>query len=593
MSDWKTLLGGIDDDYLVGISNKGIVKRAYKDKEEYDCEVLSIEDEVQVRVGEETVHIRNPLGESKCSCPSRSICRHVILAILILKETVSETKEESIETTEKHDIAAQDTLSGTEQDMVQMPSAGQKEDLHTKLKEEIKNYPLEQLRRQLGQKAFQGFVGQVKAGIKPQIDDTSVIFVKLPKQDMTVKLLYPLEYSTCTCHKKEFCIHKAMAVLWCKQQAGQIKPADLEQSLEEKPDLDKEQIQDAALQMKTFLEELMSTGLSRTSPDVLDYLERLAIISHNAKLANFEGYWRALLDSYQSYLKRKSSFRVVELMQQLTRLYRRVELLLQAEGSMQLMELAGEFKAKYHPVGNLELIGIAVEHFESQTGYEGETIYFLEENTKKWYTYTAARPKFYDNSAKTRRGMTENALAPWQLSISLENMVLAKIRLTNAKCDERFRLSSSQETKGELLAERQKGNRLCAENLGSWYYRDFQSLFLKQIEPQKRSWLREQSASETKGTELVFVRPASCEKAVFSPTEQKLYMSLFDENGRELVIEVAYSKNESWGIRYLERLTNENLPCFLGKVWLREGKIRMYPVAAFEKGELIENGTTE
>lgn len=593
MSDWKTLLGGIDDDYLVGISNKGIVKRAYKDKEEYDCEVLSIEDEVQVRVGEETVHIRNPLGESKCSCPSRSICRHVILAILILKETVSETKEESIETTEKHDIAAQDTLSGTEQDMVQMPSAGQEEDLHTKLKEEIENYPLEQLRRQLGQKAFQGFVGQVKAGIKPQIDDTSVIFVKLPKQDMTVKLLYPLEYSTCTCHKKEFCIHKAMAVLWCKQQAGQIKPADLEQSLEEKPDLDKEQIQDAALQMKTFLEELMSTGLSRTSPDVLDYLERLAIISHNAKLANFEGYWRALLDSYQSYLKRKSSFRVVELMQQLTRLYRRVELLLQAEGSMQLMELAGEFKAKYHPVGNLELIGIAVEHFESQTGYEGETIYFLEENTKKWYTYTAARPKFYDNSAKTRRGMTENALAPWQLSISLENMVLAKIRLTNAKCDERFRLSSSQETKGELLAERQKGNRLCAENLGSWYYRDFQSLFLKQIEPQKRSWLREQSASETKGTELVFVRPASCEKAVFSPTEQKLYMSLFDENGRELVIEVAYSKNESWGIRYLERLTNENLPCFLGKVWLREGKIRMYPVAAFEKGELIENGTTE
>ena len=32
--DWKDRLEDIDDDYLVGLSNKGIVKRAYKDKEE-------------------------------------------------------------------------------------------------------------------------------------------------------------------------------------------------------------------------------------------------------------------------------------------------------------------------------------------------------------------------------------------------------------------------------------------------------------------------------------------------------------------------------------------------------------------------------
>ena len=39
-------------------------------------------------------------------------------------------------------------------------------------------------------------------------------------------------------------------------------------------------------------------------PDVLDYLERLAIISHNAGLARFEGYCRALSDSYDRYFKR-------------------------------------------------------------------------------------------------------------------------------------------------------------------------------------------------------------------------------------------------------------------------------------------------
>ena len=34
MEKWRERLAGIDDDYLIGISNKGIVKRAYKDMEE-------------------------------------------------------------------------------------------------------------------------------------------------------------------------------------------------------------------------------------------------------------------------------------------------------------------------------------------------------------------------------------------------------------------------------------------------------------------------------------------------------------------------------------------------------------------------------
>ena len=39
MDKWRQRLAGIDDDYLIGISNKGIVKRAYKDKEETAAEI--------------------------------------------------------------------------------------------------------------------------------------------------------------------------------------------------------------------------------------------------------------------------------------------------------------------------------------------------------------------------------------------------------------------------------------------------------------------------------------------------------------------------------------------------------------------------
>lgn len=67
-------------------------------------------------------------------------------------------------------------------------------------------------------------------------------------------------------------------------------------------------------------------------------------------------------------------------------------------------------------------------------------------------------------------------------------------------------------------------------------------------------------------------------------------MNLYDEAGKAVVVEVVYSKDEAEGIWYLERITNENLPCFFGKIYLRGGRIRMYPVAVFNRNALKEIG---
>lgn len=594
MSDWNSLLKDIDDDYLVGISNKGIVKRAYKDKEEGCFEVLSDGDEAQVKVGDETVTIHFPLAESKCTCPSRSICRHVVLGILVLKEyaaanagedSINETADET-ETEKVKETDATPDKSETENEESETDKS---HNLQEKLKEEIAAFPLTNIRKAMGNRQFQNLVGLIKAGQRPKILYSSTITVQLPTQDITVKLLSPLEYSTCTCHKKELCAHKAEAILWCKLEEDQITQDMLGAEIMESPEYDIDEIRKAVMQIKEFLEELINTGLSRTSPDVLDYLERLAIICHNAKLAEFEGYLRALNDSYEKYLKRKASFQVKDLMMQLTRLYKRVNILLNTKNNSQIAKYAGEFKAQYRLKGNLDLVGIAIEHFESQTGYTGETVYFLEENTKEWYTYTAARPVFYDT--KRRRGQTEKAQAPWEIQASMEDLSQLRIHLTGAKCDDRRRLSSSQDTKGEITGVRKKENALTEEELSGWYYKDFGRLFEEHIGKHKKQWLKEDSDDQNVAGELVFIRPDSFEKAEFSQTEQKLYMRLYDESGKEVLVEVPYSKNESWGIRYLERLRPEKQPCFLGKLYLKDGRMRIYPVAVFEKGEIQENGS--
>jgi len=738
MENWKEMLSDVDDDYLIGISNKGIVKRAYKDKEEVAAVIGEIGDEASVKVGEETVTVRFPLGESKCSCPSRSICRHVVQAILVLKEsccggsggassqgaegvssgegavvqgaesansgtgaagqnaeagtpgtgaagqnaeagtpgtgtatqgekagtpgagaagqnaeagtpgtgaagqnaeagtpgTGTATQGEKAGTpgtgtagqnaeagtpgtgvsarnvevgtpdasagnqgkaaAEQNSAAQGEAASGAGvqsgkevtqnrgnalQNGVNQGEAGGKKNAAKKVCKEIDEYPFARLQKVLGTRQMQILHNQLLSGIKPDIQYSSIVTVKLPEHGTVVKLLSPLDYSSCTCHKKELCVHKAAAILWCKLESGALKEEELGVGAAESPEFQMDKAGDAAGQMKVFLEELFCTGLSRTSPDVLDYLERLAIISHNAGLAKFEGYFRSLSDSYDRYFQRKAIFRTGDLMEQITRLYKRVGLLEKAVktgDSGEVLKQAGEFRADYIPVGNLDLLGITMEHFQTQTGYEGETVYFLEEHKKQWYTYTNARPMFYDKGSNHRS--MERSQAPWGLNIAIADMAKVRLHLTGAKCDARNRLSSTQETKGEIMSMQGLGR----ADIEEWYYEDFGKLFSERIDQPRKNWLYGPEEQQ-KGVDLVFIQPDSCVKAEFSQSGQQLFLPLYDRAGREVVIEMAYSKQEASSIRYLERISEKEPSCFLGKIYLRDGRIRMYPVTVFKK----------
>lgn len=624
MGDWQSIFREIDDDYLIGISNKGIVKRAYKDMETTSCKLLdkdqneiigesadkylrdfSAEDAIAVKVGEETVHIRMPLGESMCSCPSRSICRHVILGMITLQKIAATVDQE----TAKKADAARATEEQNDRETAEKETAikeaaiketaiketkADEETIEKKVLQQITDYPLEKLCKSLGVRRLQELIDSARAGKRPQIKYASVVTVQPLAQEMAVKLLYPLEYSTCTCHKKEFCVHKAEAVLWCKLESGQTSVGELEQGRDGSAEYDMEQIQEVVSQMRTFLEELLDTGLTRTPQDALDHMERLATICHNAKLPNFESDWRRLQDSYNKYLKRVASLRIQLLMRQLTTFCTQVELLGQARNVMEVSKLAGVFRAEYTLAPDLDLAGIAMEHFVSKSGYEGETVYFLEENTRKWYTYTQARPVFYDNHANASNHADRHYVqeTPWGLQVPLRELAFWHIHLERAKCDSRGRLSSSKETRGELIRDRRAGNgTLSIETLGKWYYQDFAQLFEEQFQDQVDA-LEKNSLSDSDNaaaTKLVFLRPSSCEKAVFLETEQKLCMNLYDGAGKAVVVEVVYSKDEAEGIRYLEKITNEKLPCFFGKIYLRNGRIRMYPIAVFDRKELNES----
>lgn len=679
MADWRQSLAGVDEDYLVGISNKGIVKRAYKDLEAEGSEAQAVvadldwnAQELTVVAGGETVSIRLPLGESRCSCPSRSICRHVVMAILLAQRAVAdgdngtdgagecdgqnigkaesigpdtqsagETESRELSThsageTERGDLSdhcakssegagsgsqgiartgrASDNSQAMEKMESSVSSKGKLNDNNSSslgqlVWQEILAQPRKPLLRALGSRGLRRLVTAMEAENMPQVERGTVVRMQLPGQDMTVKLLSPLEYSTCTCHKKELCSHKAEAILWCQYLEKQLTAQDLARELEQEPSFDMQELQDTAGQVKDCLEHLLETGLARSSAEQAQELERLAILCHNAGLPGWEGDIRALAEGYEKYLRRAAGQTMEKLAGQLQRLYdKTIQLGMLVDEALfnvgnaalngfeqaqktdtvpqqaknvisRIQALAGEFRSEYLPAGDLELTGITMEHFVSDSGYEGDTIYFLEIATGTWYTYTNARPTFYEG--KKRSGYQEKASAPWGVPLSLESLASVRLLLRGAKCDAGGRLSSTQETRGEILGK----SELTASKLEGWYYREYDRLFAEQIpEPGKKD--------RSGYPRLVFVQAARFEQGRFNEITQKLELPIWDEAGRRVLVELPYSKRDEDSIRYLERLKKKQQPCFLGKVYLQGSQICLYPVDLMERQELEESDST-
>lgn len=83
-------LANADESSLTALANKGIYKRALKDIDGAALVCRRAENSAEVDIGGETVTVCAPLENSKCSCVSRTVCRHILGAILLMKGSLSD-----------------------------------------------------------------------------------------------------------------------------------------------------------------------------------------------------------------------------------------------------------------------------------------------------------------------------------------------------------------------------------------------------------------------------------------------------------------------------------------------------------------------
>lgn len=83
-------IAAADEDFLIGLANKGTYKRACKDAEGQSPDFTENDDSITVNFGGEAVTINADLASSVCSCPSRTVCRHIVGALVLMKQVIPE-----------------------------------------------------------------------------------------------------------------------------------------------------------------------------------------------------------------------------------------------------------------------------------------------------------------------------------------------------------------------------------------------------------------------------------------------------------------------------------------------------------------------
>ena len=532
----RTVLAQASEDYLVGLCNKGTVNRAKKDLSSITPTAQVEGDAVQLSLGDVECTIRAPLGESGCTCPAQGMCRHRVAAILWLK-----------------------TQLAAEPDQPEAPPP--EIDLSPLL-----DVPVNQIRKAMGAKAYHALVFRLGRDSLPLISESSFVQVVLP--EATVKLLVPLEHSSCTCRSRELCRHKAAALLCYQLHKGRCTLESLADTKETASTSrwDREQVSAAALAVRELAAGIFDTGLSRLSPGAPDSAQRLAALCHTANLPRLESGLRALSTLLERALNRSAAFRTEDLLLRLADLSHLAQQLESEDAD--LSALAGSFRDEYLPCPPLELSLLGERQFHADSGYAGTVYYFWELNQRRWYTYTVARPTFYEGR-RQRRPASRNP-APWGLlDCLMDQLYNLLLTLEKGKATTDGRLSSSESSRGVLGANRKPWEvfppELCWE--------DFAEMF---------QYLEPHLLEGTETERVVLLKPAAYKTQAFDRTNQLFQMLLADRKGRTIPLEVRYRAEESALVQTLEVLAKniEKHPggAFLALARLSGENLSLYPI---------------
>ncbi|MGG3524156.1 hypothetical protein COM13_22525 [Bacillus pseudomycoides] len=394
------VLSSIDETYLIAMSNKGTYKRAMKDLAVVSNVKMDVEEgAAQIHLDDGiTVTFTGDIRSYSCSCEARSICKHVIMALLEAKKMYE--GEENI-----------------------------KVDFSALLNVNVRNIVSEKMwAEMMFRETFQQ---------KFVLEEEGALIATFPEENITVRFLTAesVADAICTCKAEGICRHKAEAVYWYQKEKGISHETKQMHPLIIAPD--KLSI------FKEMIEQIVHFGLTRLTENTIYEIEQLSVKARSLKLAKLENLFRKLGADIGLYRMKHASFQMASYRQTVSAIYEHILLLERHH----LQE--GPFRSEYYEVPPLILHAFGASGWQTKSGYVGVTYYFYNREQEKWITYTQSRPMFYEGSSTTPEELHERQV-PWGIAGKGYELSRSSVRLKQAKLNVNFQLSSSSQTLGEV-----------------------------------------------------------------------------------------------------------------------------------------------
>lgn len=512
MADFKTdfhrFIALCNEEYLIQYANKGIYNRSLKDMEKGISVSYEFGDDfVECALSDDSVcRLHADISRFSCSCPSDKICKHVLIAIVYYRENMLSSDIPSQEV-ESYQPDFGWLLRVTPEQIAKAFSAAQIEEVLFRLE----------------------YVDEL------QIAVTSFLTVTMTTQKVIVTFEPDSEIAKtmCSCKSKGNCIHKLEALLRYRH-ANQIDDSASLQATTMEVSYDEEVVRET----RELIQEVLGIGLAKLPNTICTRLELLAIAAHNGNLPNVETDIRGMSGDLSLFFQRHVQFSKEGLLERLTRIYLGLVALEKAEHHDQKKQLLGSFKSKYYTIPQLQLYSLGANPWETRSGYKGVTYYFFSLDDKRIYTYTEARPVYYEGNSFSYMNSYKGK-SPWSDLVTMEELSRSQVVLAHPKTNREQRLSSSEDT--ELTLQQ----RLHIEDidLGDTLLRDWTN-----ISSLRRRDLFEQS------TDTVFLVLAKKVSHVeFDDATQQLSITIEDDQGYSLELVITYQEKFARSLSALER----------------------------------------
>lgn len=551
-----------DDDALVALANKGLVRRAIKDLgAEQVFTVEETNDAILVHGQDWTVTLpaEGPVSATDTTSAS-GITRQILAATIFLRD---EWASKDADTQNSEDY--QESICEAVQDAIAIIVNASPEDLSKWIGKTV----VLKAAAQLSETKFEVIDSPELKVIFP--DSKTHVILMTDQTAATIKKL--LDQFKTNCPAEQHALWVLLGVLAIKHWQGDETVSSLAFHAEISDAIREDRLH-VSKRVTTLMRSIAATGITHLSSHVLQRLQTMSVAAEAAVFPRLARLIKSLADEIDLHLQRSAAADRNRLLDLLIT----INALAEAAQNLQNLDsvsLHGQPRSQYFPEPNLKLYGLGSYGWRTASGFEGVSTIFWDSDHNRFLSAVAARGK--DQVMSFSIPYAYHQGIGWSGGMSIDRMCRVQLTLNSAQTNHEGRLSASEKChailgEGVIPSEIDFGVR----RIENWselkpIAQSIQRIGLRPVDPR---------------VSYVVIQPDEWGNRWFNELDQNFVWELFDHSGNLLPIVVPWREVDEPTILSLEsiNLKRDQPSAVLGRIEVIRGVIQIYPFSLFSDG---------